>query len=65
MQAIFVAIAGRRERAEVLLEAHCETNGDLPVMGAGSRSRPGRRFVGAVAGYMLAKSDMPVLMLHT
>ncbi|MFK8029068.1 MAG: universal stress protein [Gammaproteobacteria bacterium] len=42
-----------------------ETNSDLLVMGAYSRSRLRQRIFGGVTEYMLTRASIPVLMLQT
>ncbi len=53
------------DHAKAILKAHKETNSDLLVMGAYSRSRLSQRIFGGVTEYMLYEADIPVLMLHT
>ena len=51
--------------AEALVEACDETDSDLLVMGAYSRSRLRQRIFGGVTEYMLTRARIPVLMLHS
>lgn len=51
--------------AKAIINACNDTNSDLLVMGAYSRSRLRQRFFGGVTEYMLHQAKIPVLMLHT
>ncbi len=51
--------------AKALIKAHKAAKSDLLVMGAYSRSRLTQRIFGGVTEFMLSRSDIPVLMLHT
>ena len=48
-----------------LISGYKETQSDLLVMGAYSRSRLRQRVFGGVTEYMLNRANIPVLMLHT
>jgi len=51
--------------AKALIKAHKAAKSDLLVMGAYSRSRLTQRIFGGVTEFMLSRSDIPVLMLHS
>lgn len=51
--------------AKALLEAFQDTESDLLVMGAYSRSRLRQRVFGGVTEFMLHRANIPVVMLHT
>jgi nucleotide-binding universal stress UspA family protein len=61
---LFVAHPGADD-TEALVKACNDTQSDLLVMGAYSRSRLRQRFFGGVTEYMLHQAKIPVLMLHT
>lgn len=51
--------------AKGLINAYEESESDLLVMGAYSRSRLRQRIFGGVTEFMLHRANIPVLMLHT
>lgn len=51
--------------ADALLSGYRDTESDLLVMGAYSRSRLRERVFGGVTDYMLNRANIPVLTLHT
>lgn len=51
--------------AKALINAYEESESDLLVMGAYSRSRLRQRIFGGVTEFMLHRANIPVLMLHT
>jgi len=53
-----------RQTGAVLLDAAAGAGGDLLVMGAYSRSRLRRLIFGAVTGEVIARSPMPVFLVH-
>jgi hypothetical protein len=53
------------DAAKLLVNAYRETQSDLLVMGAYSRSRLRQRIFGGVTDFMLHRANIPVLMLHT
>lgn len=53
------------EDLEALVQAYKDTNSDLMVMGAYSRSRFRQRTFGGVTDHMLHRANIPVLMLHS
>ena len=56
---------GSRSADEQLLETYRETDSDLMVMGAYSRSRFRQFLFGGVTDYRLRRAEIPVLMLHS
>ncbi|HNP63227.1 MAG TPA: universal stress protein [Woeseiaceae bacterium] len=67
----FWGVKSKRVRArgsddpKALMKAYKDTNSDLLVMGAYSRSRLRQRIFGGVTDHMLHRADIPVLMLHS
>ncbi len=53
-----------RQTGAVLLDAVADVGGDLLVMGAYSRSRLRRLIFGAVTGEVIARSPIPVFLVH-
>jgi nucleotide-binding universal stress UspA family protein len=53
------------DAAKALVKACKDTQSDLLVMGAYSRSRLRQRVFGGVTEFMLDRANIPVLMLHT
>ena len=51
--------------AKALINAYEESESDLLVMGAYSRSRLRQRIFGGITEFMLHRANRPVLMLHT
>ncbi len=58
-------VAKGDDDAKALVDACEETESDLLVMGAYSRSRLRQRIFGGVTEHMLARAKIPVLMLHS
>ena len=54
-----------KDDTEALLSSFQQTQSDLMVMGAYSRSRLRQLIFGGVTEHMLYQADIPVLMLHT
>jgi len=57
--------ASGTDDARMLVKSYKETQSDLLVMGAYSRSRLRQRIFGGVTEFMLHRANIPVLMLHT
>ncbi len=53
------------DAARALVKAYKDSQSDLLVMGAYSRSRLRQRIFGGVTEHMLHRANIPVLMLHT
>jgi nucleotide-binding universal stress UspA family protein len=51
--------------AKALIKSYNDSNSDLLVMGAYSRSRLRQRIFGGVTDHMLHRANIPVLMLHS
>ncbi len=64
IEPVIKRISGRNPDKQ-LMKAYRETQSDLLVMGAYSRSRFRQRLFGGVTDYMLRRPEVPVLMLHS
>ncbi len=54
-----------RDDAKAILKAYQDTDSDLLVMGAYSRSRLRQSIFGGVTEFMLYQANIPILMLHS